>query len=333
MIDTIKHIKKLFFKTFCFLLLTIIFSCSNSSPIKTIKLAHGLDVNHPVHKAMVLMSKELEKKSAGKMKLEIYPNSQLGSERQCLELLQIGSLGMTKVSAAVMENFAPDMKVFGLPFLFKNKAHRFKILDGKIGKELLDGGTKYWLKGLGYYDAGSRSFYTKAKQVHSPEDLKGMKIRVMESATAMNMVKKLGGSPTPISSGELYTALQQGVVDGAENNPPTFYLSGQYEVCKYYSLDEHTAIPDVLIIGTQLWNKLTNQEQKWLQEATNVSVKYQRKLWEQSENEALIAVKKAGVEVVIPDKIKFTEKVKTMFDEYKDDKKVYRLIQQIQAIE
>ncbi len=308
-------------------------SCSTITNTKSIKLAHGLDINHPVHKAMLLLGEELEKKSEGKLNLEIYPSSQLGSERQCLELLQIGSLGMTKVSAAVMENFAPDMKVFGLPFLFKNKAHRFKVLDGEIGKELLDGGTKYWLKGLGYYDAGSRSFYTKEKQINSPEDLTGMKIRVMESATAMTMVKKLGGSPTPISYGELYTALQQGVVDGAENNPPSFYLSGQYEVCKYYSLDEHTAIPDVLIIGTELWNTLSEQEQEWLQEAVDASVVYQRKLWEQSENEALEAVKKAGVEVVYPDKTKFTEKVKSMFDEYKDDKKVHELIQKIQAIQ
>ncbi len=332
MTDKIKHIKKLFFKAFCFLFLVIAFSCSNNSSVKIIKLAHGLDVNHPVHKAMILMGKELENNSDGKMKLEIYPSSQLGSERQCLELLQIGSLGMTKVSAAVMENFSPNMKVFGLPFLFKNKAHRFKVLDGKIGKELLDGGTKYWLKGLGYYDAGSRSFYTKEKQINIPDDLKGMKIRVMESATAMNMVSKLGGSPTPISAGELYTALQQGVVDGAENNPPTFYLSGQYEVCKYYSLDEHTAIPDVLVISTHLWNSLSKEEQKWMQMSADTSVIYQRKLWEQSENKALAAVKKAGVEVVTPDKSKFADKVKTMFDEYKEDKDVYRLIKQIQAI-
>ena len=332
MIDKIKHIKKLFFKAFCFLFLIIAFSCSNNSSVKIIKLAHGLDVNHPVHKAMVLMGKELEKNSDGKMKLEIYPSSQLGSERQCLELLQIGSLGMTKVSAAVMENFSPNMKVFGLPFLFKNKTHRFKVLDGKIGKELLDGATKYWLKGLGYYDAGSRSFYTKEKQINTPDDLKGMKIRVMESATAMNMVSKLGGSPTPISAGELYTALQQGVVDGAENNSPTFYLSGQYEVCKYYSLDEHTAIPDVLVINTHLWNSLSKEEQKWMQMSADTSIIYQRKLWEQSENKALAAVKKAGVEVVTPDKSKFADKVKTMFDEYKEDKDVFRLIKQIQAI-
>ena len=329
--NIIKNSKNPFFLAIGLCLLLILNSCSNTTT-KTIKLAHGLDTNHPVHKAMELMAKELEKNSNGQLKLEIYPSSQLGSERQCLELLQIGSLGMTKVSAAVMENFSPNMKIFGLPFLFKNKAHRFKILDSKIGQDLLDGGTKYWLKGLGYYDAGSRSFYTKDKQINSPEDLKGMKIRVMESVTAMNMVKKLGGSPTPISSGELYTALQQGVVDGAENNPPTFYLSGQYEVCKYYSLDEHTAIPDVLIISTSLWNSLSKKEQVWLQKAVDTSVAYQRELWEKSENEALIAVKKAGVEVVIPDKSKFTDKVKTMFDEYKEDKEVYNLIQQIQAI-
>ncbi|MCB0437094.1 MAG: DctP family TRAP transporter solute-binding subunit, partial [Mangrovimonas sp.] len=166
---------------------------------------------------------------------KIYPNQQLGSERENLELLQIGSLDMTKVSVGVMENFAPKMKVFGLPFLFRDKQHAFNVLDGPIGKELLDEGEKYWLKGLCYYDAGSRSFYTKDKPVMTPEDLKGSKIRVMESVTAMDMVRSLGGAPTPISWGELYTSLQQGVVDGAENNPPSFYLSRHYEVCKFYS--------------------------------------------------------------------------------------------------
>jgi len=288
-------------------------------------------MNHPVHKAMVFMSESLEKKSKGSLKLEIYPNQQLGSERQCLELLQIGSLGMTKVSAAVMENFSPDMKVFGLPFLFRNKAHTFNVLDGDVGKELLDGAKKYWLKGLGYYDAGSRSFYTKEKPVQTPKDLEGLKIRVMESVTAMNMVHSLGGSPTPISSGELYTALQQGVVDGAENNPPTFYLSRHYEVCKYFSLDEHTSIPDVLIISTHLWDKLSKEEQAWLQDAVDASVGYQRELWAASEQEALEAVIKEGVEVIRPDKSIFKKNVATMYDDYKDNSRVYSLIQRIQA--
>ena len=290
-------------------------------------------MSHPVHKAMEVMATELEKNSEGKLKLDIYPNQQLGSERQCLELLQIGSLGMTKVSAAVMENFSPDMKVFGLPFLFRSRAHTFNVLDGKIGKQLLDGGQKYWLKGLGYYDSGSRSFYTKEKPVQTPADLEGLKIRVMESVTAMNMVSKLGGSPTPISWGELYTSLQQGVVDGAENNPPSFYLSRHYEVCKYYSLDEHTTIPDVLIVSTHLWKTLSAQEQKWLQDAVDTSVIFQRELWAISEQEALDAVIKAGVKVTRPDKTPFMDKVSSIYEEYVDDETVYSLIKEIQQVQ
>ncbi len=321
---------------YTFLVVTLFFtilsfnSCESVKDQRTIKLAHGLDMSHPVHKAMELMKKALEKESKGKLKLEIYPNQQLGSERQCLELLQIGSLDMTKVSAAVMENFSPNMRVLGLPFLFKDRAHAFHVLDGEVGKELLDGGQKYWLKGLGYYDAGSRSFYTKEKPVESPKDLEGLKIRVMESVTAMSMVTSLGGSPTPISYGELYTALQQGVVDGAENNPPSFYLSRHYEVCKYYSLNEHTTIPDVLIISTHLWKHLSKEERLWLQSAVDASVKYQRELWEKSELDALEAVKKAGVEIVRPDKTIFKEKVKSIYESYKKDKQINSLIERIQ---
>ncbi len=313
-----------------FLFAIVLTSCNQTEKYRTIKLAHGLDINHSVHKAMIKMGEDLKKLSKGKMLLEIYPNQQLGTERQCLELLQIGSLDMTKVSAGVMENFAPKMKIFGLPFLFRDREHSFQVLDGAIGKQLLDDGEKYWLKGLGYYDAGSRSFYTKEKSINSPEDLAGMKIRVMESVTAMDMVRSLGGSPTPISWGELYTSLQQGVVDGAENNPPSFYLSRHYEVCKFYSLDEHTVLPDVLIMGTQIWNRLSEEERTWIQEAVDSSVKYQRILWAEAEEEALAEVQKAGVKVTRPDKTLFSKKVESIYEQYKDDEVMYPLIQQIQ---
>ena len=303
--------------------------CSNKSKNRTLKLAHGLDVNHSVHMAMVKMSEELDSISEGRLTLEIYPSQQLGSERECIELLQIGSLDMTKVSVGVMENFAPKMKVFGLPYLFKDKDHAFEILDGPIGQELLDEGQDYWIKGLCYYDAGSRSFYTKNKAIKSPEDLEGQKIRVMESVTAMNMVKSLGGSPTPISWGELYTSLQQGVVDGAENNPPSFYFSRHYEVCKYYSLDEHTTLPDVLIMGTRIWNTLSPREKIWLNMAVKNSSKYQRKLWKISETEALEAVTKAGVQIIRPDKTVFSEKVKEVYNQYENDNDMMELINQI----
>lgn len=313
-----------------FILIGTFLGCEIQSDVKTLRLGHGLDVSHSVHKAMVKMGEDLLKRSGGKLKLEIYPSQQLGTERECLELLQIGSLDMTKVSVGVLENFAPKMKVLGLPFLFRDRQHSFNVLDGPIGEMLLNDGEKYWLKGLGYYDAGSRSFYTMNKPIEKPEDLVGEKIRVMESATAVNMVKALGGSPTPISWGELYTSLQQGVVDGAENNPPSFYLSRHYEVCKYYSLDEHTVLPDVLLMGTYVYNKLNEEERKWLKEAVTESVKYQRILWAEAEEEALREVQKAGVQVIRPDKSLFAEKVKGIFEGYKDDKDIYPLIKQIQ---
>ena len=311
------------------LVMLVCTSCENYQKHKTLKLAHGLDASHPVHKAMVLMAEELEKNSGGNIKTQIFPNQQLGSERQCLELLQIGSLDMTKVSAAVMENFSPNMRVLGMPFLFRDRAHSFEVLDGAIGKELLDGGQKFWLKGLGYYDAGSRSFYTKDRPINTPDDLKGKKIRVMESVTAMDMIRNMGGSPTPISYGELYTALQQGVVDGAENNPPSFYLSRHYEVCKFYSLNEHTTVPDVLVISTHFWKTLNDEEKGWVQAAVDKSVIYQRKLWAISETEALEAVKKEGVEVIIPDKKPFEESVESLYESYKNEVALYNLIKRI----
>lgn len=304
-------------------------SCDQLKSSKVIRLGHGLSTGHSVHQGMVYFGEQLEKISEGKFKVQIYPSQQLGTERQCLELLQIGSLDMTKVSAGVLENFSPSIKVFGIPYMFKDKEHTFRVLDGPIGDELLAGTEKYWLKGLGYYDSGSRSFYTIDRPVEQPNDLEGLKIRVMESQTAIDMVKSFGGSPTPISWGELYTALQQGVVDGAENNPPSFYLSRHYEVCKYYIIDEHTVLPDVVLMSTHLWNTLNDQEQKWIQKAMDLSVIEQRRLWSVSEQESLEAVIAAGVQVSYPDKIPFAEMSKSVADQYAKDPLIKSFIDKI----
>ena len=308
-------------------------ACQTRSEQKVLKLAHGLDPSHPVHQAMVFMSDRCNEISEGKLQIEIYPSGQLGSEQQCVELVQIGSLAITKVSAAVMESFTVDYKALGLPYVFRDRAHSFSVLDGKIGKELLASTEPFWIRGLCFYDAGSRSFYTIDKPVHHPDDLAGLKIRVMKSITAMEMVKAQGGSPTPISWGELYTALQSGVVDGAENNPPSFYTSHHYEVCKYYSLNEHTMVPDVLIIGLKIWESLTEQEREWLQQAANESVVVERDLWAKSELESIKKVTEAGVEIIYPEKGPFAEKVKPLLDSYSDQPKLYDLIQRIQAVE
>jgi len=311
----------------------IISSCTDISNTKYLKLAHGLDSSHPVHKGMVFMQERLAEKSNGTLQIEIYPSQQLGTERQALELLQIGSLAMTKVSGAVMESFAPKIKCLSLPYVFRSREHTYNVQDGEVGRNLLIESEQYWLRGLGYFDAGQRSFYTKEKPINTPKDLEGMKIRVQESVMAMNLVRTLGGAPTPISWGELYTALQQGVVDGAENNPPSFVSSRHYEICKYYSLNEHTAVPDILVIGTVAWNGLTTQQQQWVQESANEAVAFQRKLWVEAEQEALDIVKAAGVQVTRPDKTVFAAKTKVLLDDYQHDKVMYDLIQQIQAVE
>lgn len=311
-------------------MLVVVSSCKRLSSTKSLKLAHSLGTKHPVHLGMLHLAERVAEKSQGQLRIEIYPSQQLGTERQCLELLQIGSLAMTKVSAAVMENFSPNIQVFGLPYIFRDRQHIYNVLDGDIGRNLLVQSEKYWLRGLTYFDAGQRSFYTKAP-VHKPADLENKKIRVMESATAMNLVRAMGGAPTPISWGELYTALQQGVVDGAENNPPSFYSSRHYEVCKYYTINEHSAIPDILVIGTVAWNSLSPQEQQWLQEAADEAKTYQRTLWQAAEKEALAAVEEAGVQIIRPDKSLFAEKTERLFEQFKDEPQKYKLIQEIRA--
>jgi tripartite ATP-independent transporter DctP family solute receptor len=304
-------------------------SCQKIKKTTEVKLAHSLEITHPVHQAMLYLAERVKEKSGGKMTVEIYPNSQLGSERESIELLQIGSIGMTKVSAAVMESFSPNFKVLGLPYIFRDKEHYFQVLDGEIGDELLKEGEKYWLRGLCYYDAGSRSFYSTKKPINTPQDLRGMKIRVQASNTAFGMIKSFGGAASPVSWGELYTALQQGVVDGAENNSPSFFLSRHYEVSKYFSLNEHTMIPDILLISTVVWKSLTPQEQQWLQEAADESVVVQRELWKNAEVDALQAIKDAGVTVSTPDKAPFAKLVEPMYESFKNEPEVYALIQRI----
>ena len=196
-------------------LIFILTSCQKESETKVLYLAHNLPQTHPVHKGILEFQKALERNSKGTLKVKIFPDAQLGSEREVLELLQIGSVAATKVSAATLSNFVPEYHLLGIPYLFRDKEHQFNVLEGSIGKSILAKGSKFWLRGLCYYDAGSRSFYTSKKAIRTPDDLNGLKIRVMNNQMAINMVNSLGGSATPLSYSELYTAIQQGVVDGA----------------------------------------------------------------------------------------------------------------------
>jgi len=297
-----------------------------------LKLGHGLDPSHPVHKGMVFMAERLKEKSGGKVELQIFSGGVLGSETENIEQIQRSALAITKVSAAAMESFIPEMAVFSLPYIFRDEMHYWQVLDSPLGKELLMLGQDKGLRGLCYYDSGSRNFYTVSKPILTPDDLKGQKIRVMQSRTSMDMIEMLGGAPTPISWGELYTSLQQGVVDGAENNPPSFYTSRHYEVCKYLSMDEHTRIPDILFISAKVWDGLSSQVQQWLQEAADESSVYQRQLWKEGTEEALEAVKEKGVEIFYPDKVPFAEKVQPLIDRY-NGTRIGELVQKIRDIQ
>ncbi len=293
--------------------------CSRQRDVTVIKLAHGLDTEHPVHKAMVFLGERLAEKSGGTMRVDVYSGGQLGTERESIELLQLGGLGMTKTSASVLEGFADEFKVFGLPYLFRDEAHKIAALEGPIGRAILAAPTAKFVRGLCYYEAGNRSFYTKTRAVRTPDDIAGLKIRVQESPMAFALIRAFGGSATPIAWGELYTSLQQGVVDGAENNPPSFHLSRHYEVCKYYTINEHTAVPDVLLVSEHLWQRLDEEQRRWLQEASDESAVLQRELWEVATKKALEEVAKAGVEIIYPDKTLFAQRVASLHDEAAKD--------------
>ena len=297
-------------------LIFVLTSCKKVSSTKVLYLGHSLPQTHPVHKGILEFQKALERNSKGTLKVKIFPDAQLGSEREVLELLQIGSVAATKVSAATLSNFVPENHLLGIPYLFRDKEHQFNVLEGPIGKSILEKGSKFWLRGLCYYDAGSRSFYTSNKAIRTPDDLKGLKIRVMNNQMSINMVNSMGGSATPLSYSELYTAIQQGVVDGAENNPPSFVSSNHYEISKYYTLDQHSSVPDVLLIGTKYWDKLSPQEQMWVQQAADESSQAQKIFWNESVEKSMKVAIESGVEVILPEKSLFAEKSKSVVEEF-----------------
>ena len=296
----------------------------------TLKFAHGLPTNHPVHEGIVHLGERLEIISGGKMNIVIFPSGQMGDETRCIEQVQRGSLAMTKTSTAPMGNFVSLMKVFSLPYLFDDSDHFWRVLEGEIGKELLerlsvrDNGKASGFTGLGYFDSGSRNFYATFP-IKTPADMKGKKFRVMRDPVAMDLVEALGGSPTPIPWGELYTALKQGVVDGAENNPPSIVSSRHSEICKHLTLDAHSRIPDMVVVSERVWKRLSKQEQAWLRQAMSEATEFQRNLWAQKTQEAMVKMKADGVEILEVDTDPYREAVKPVIEKHAQGeiKKVY----------
>jgi tripartite ATP-independent transporter DctP family solute receptor len=284
----------------------------------TLKLAHNLDTSHVVHRALAKMADEIKDLSDGNIRLRIYPSGQMGGPRETLELIQNGALDMTKGSASEMEPFASYYSIFSLPYLFNDQDHFKKIIYGPIGKEMMQGTADKGFIGLAAYVAGTRSFYSK-KPIHSPADMKGMKIRVVATPTTVKLIELLGGAPAPIPFGEVYTALQQGVIDGAENNEPSYVQTRHVEVAKYYSEDQHTAVPDYLIVSTSTWNKLSDEAKEIINKAAHDSELYEAQLWDEQVKQSRADALKAGAEFIKVDKGPFREALTPLYDDFRAD--------------
>lgn len=324
--------KPLFFRKtlICASLFALLSAGATAAEKVTLKLAHNLERSHVVHQAFEEMAKEVKQLSDGKMTIRIYPSSQMGSARETMELLQNGALDMTKGSASDLESFDNIYAIYNLPFLFKDQTHFNKVVFGEVGKEIMDSTKEKGFFALSAYVAGTRSFYAK-KPITKPEDLKGLKIRVQASPTTIKMIELMGGSPTPISFGEVYTAMQQGVVDGAENNVPSWVQTRHIEIAKVFSEDEHASIPDFLVISTKTWDKLTPEQQQILAKAATDSQLYQQKLWDKIDADTRAQAKTMGGEIVKVDKAPFRAAVQPLFDDFNKDPKQAALLAKFEA--
>lgn len=230
----------------------------------------------------------------GRIKIDVYHSAQLFDEKSAIETAQMGGLAFCRVNAQPLSDFTKALGVLSLPYLFRDENHLWKVLNGPVGEELLKEMEANGLIGLTYYDSGSRSFYNSKRVVKTPADMKGLKIRVQQSKLMMGLVEALGASATPMPYGEVYTGLQSGVIEGAENNWPSYYSTSHYEVARYFTLDHHTRTPEVLCMSKVIWDKLSAEDKKIIKQAAMESQAVQRKSWKEYEAKSIAAIKAGG---------------------------------------
>ena len=286
---------------------------------------------YPTVEAIKYMGDLLDSWTSGRLTIQVYGALQLGGEKEALEQVQVGALEMTRVSVGVVGPIVDEFNAFNLPFVFRSSQHMYNVTDGEIGTDLLNKLEKGGLIGLGYMDAGSRSFYNKERPIEEPDDLKGLKIRVMQNPIFVEMVNSMGGNGTPVAFNELYTALQTGVVDGAENNPPTIIEHKHYEVTGYYSLTQHLMVPEIFVFSKKVWDKLSPMDQQLIRKASALCVLKERELWAAKEKKAFEELARVGMKVnkglAKEPFIKATEPVRQKFGG-----KYSALIKKIQAV-
>lgn len=290
--------------------------------------------NQPADYPTVIGDKEFAKivaeKTNGRIKIEVYPGGQLGDEKSVIEAVQMGGIELARVNAQPLSDFTKPLRVLSLPFVFRDADHLWKTLNGPVGEEILGSLQANKMVGLTYYDSGSRNFYNSKHEIKTPDDMKGLKIRVQQSELMMDMIKALGASPTPMAYGEVYSGLQSGVIDGAENNWPSYYSTSHYEVAKYFTLNGHTRTPEVVIMSKVAWDKLSKDDQKLIKEAAVASQKAQRESWTAYEKKSIDAVKAKGNTITTVDIKPWQEAVKDVLTKHGKD--VKGLLDKIAAV-
>ena len=292
---------------------------SSSAQALEIKSSDVHPMGYPTTDAIEYMGQLLNDWTSGRMSIKIFHSMQLGGEKEALEQVQLGALEMTRVSVGVVGPIVDEFNAFNLPYFFRSVEHMHKVVDGEIGTELLNKLEAGGLIGLGYMDAGSRSFYNNVRPISSIDDLQGLKVRVMQNPIFIDMANAMGANGLPIAFNELYTAMQTGVVDGAENNPPSYESGKHYEVAQYYTLTEHLMVPEIFVFSKKVWDTLSPLDQQLIRKASALAVEKERELWAAREQVSLDKLKEQGIEVIAEiDKepfIKATEEVRMKFGE------------------
>jgi tripartite ATP-independent transporter DctP family solute receptor len=286
--------------------------------------------DYPTVKAQKFMSDELGKLTNGKYSIKVFHSGQLGSEKDTIEQLKLGAIDFLRVNTGALNEVCKATILPVLPFVFKSVDQMHHVVDGPIGEAILKECEPQGMVGLAYYDSGARSFYTK-KPIKTLADLKGLKIRVQQTDLWVAVMKALGINATPMPYGEVFTGLKTGLIDGAENNWPSYQSTHHYEVAKYYTLTEHSMAPEVLLMSKRVWDTLSPDDQKAIRQAAKDSVPYMRKLWQEMEVTSRAEVEKAGVTVQEIDKAPFQAAVKPVYDQFVTDPKLKSLLEQMQA--
>lgn len=280
------------------------------------RLAESQPEDYPTARADQWFADQLEKRSGGRIQIEVYPDAQLGSERDVLEQMQLGSIEVNRTNANLLGEFVPSWTAFGLPYVFDNEQHLWRFLNGPGGDKKLDELGQMGVEGLTYYDSGARSLYTKGRPVEKPEDLAGRNIRVQPGSVAADIVEAFGGSATTMDSGEVYSGIETGVIDGAENNIPTYASSGHYEVAESISLNEHQRVPEVLMVGQDAMNTLSEQDQQLVRDVAKESTGIERRLWKQEVADGRKTLEDAGITINEVDEKPFRDAVAGMMKRY-----------------